>query len=205
MKSYSQNDEQERILNHFYNKKGRFLDIGANDGVTISNTYALSENGWSGCLVEASPNAFKRLLKTYDNKPGFFLYQMAVGSYDGEIVLHESGELLGGGDIALVSSTKEDELKRWETLKMPFTPVTVPCVTFETFLKGVSDQRFELVSIDIEGMEKEVIPQIDFNALGTKMAIIEWNGKDADLFDGIMRNFNFALTHVNAENRLYVK
>ena len=38
---YSQNNEQDIILQYFGNRKGFFLDIGANDGITLSNTYAL--------------------------------------------------------------------------------------------------------------------------------------------------------------------
>lgn len=205
MINHSQNDEQSRILNHFYGFTGTFLDIGANDGITLSNSYALTRLGWSGFLVEASPTAFERLLKTHSTQHNVSMFQLAVGSYDGEIILHESGELLGTGDIALVSSTKDEELKRWESLNMSFKPVVVSCVTFETLLKRIGQPHFDFVTIDIEGMEKEVVPQIDFNTLGTKMAIIEWNGHDADLYDGIMRNFSFGLTHVNAENRIYTK
>lgn len=205
MINYSQNDEQSRILNHFYGFTGSFLDIGANDGVTLSNSYALALLGWSGWLVEASPTAYDRLLKHRSDNCKLSTYQLAIGSYDGEITLHESGGLLGTGDIALVSSIKEEELKRWESLNIPFNLVTVPCVTFTTLLKTMGQTHFDFVTIDIEGMEKEVVPQIDFNALGTKMAIIEWNGHDADLYDGIMRNFSFSLTHVNAENRIYTK
>lgn len=205
MQSFSQNDEQQRILNHFYNFTGRFLDLGSNDGITLSNTHALALLGWSGVCVEASPAAYKRLRTTYNANTKIQTIGYAVGSHDGEIILHESGELLGTGDIALVSSTKDEELKRWESLKMKFTPVIVPCVTFKTLMKEIGGGKFDLLSIDIEGMEKEVVPQIDFNELGTKMAVIEWNGKDADLFDGIMRNFNFNLVHVNAENRLYAR
>lgn len=205
MKNFSQNDEQSRIVLHFHNAIGTFLDIGANDGITLSNTHALARLGWSGVCVEASPTAYERLLNTYNRNTKIRTIGYAVGSHDGEITLHESGELLGTGDIALVSSTKDEELKRWASLNMKFTSVEVPCVTFATLLKETGITKFDLVSIDIEGMEKEVVPQIDFGALETKMAIIEWNGNDADLFDGIMRNFRFNLVHVNAENRIYAK
>jgi FkbM family methyltransferase len=205
MINYSQNSEQQYILNHFYGFTGTFLDIGANDGITLSNSYALVPLGWAGYLVEASPTAYERLLKTHTGSNRMSMYNLAVGSYDGEITLHESGELLGTGDIALVSSTKDEELKRWESLNMPFKPVIVPCVTFETLLKTMGQRHFDFVTIDIEGMEKEVVPQIDFNALGTKMAIIEFNGKDEWFYNNIMTSFGFSLTHKNAENLIFTR
>lgn len=201
--SQSQNNEEELILSYFGNRTGIFLDFGANDGITLSNTYALVMRGWGGTLIEASPKAYERLLKTHPSNYGLVLLNYAVGSYDGEITLHESGELLGTGDIALVSSTREDETKRWESLNMPFEDVVVPVRTFESIMKMTKYQHADFVSVDIEGMEKEVVPQIDFKKLGTQMAIIEFNGKDEDFFNDYMSSFGFKLIHKNAENLIY--
>jgi hypothetical protein len=55
MKNYSQNNEQEIILKYFGDFKGHFLDIGAYNGVDLSNTRALLELGWTGVLVEPNP------------------------------------------------------------------------------------------------------------------------------------------------------
>ena len=101
--NYSQNNEQEIILNLFKGRTGTFLDIGANDGITLSNTYALSLQGWKGLLVEASPKAYERLVKTYEGKDAE-LQNVAIGGRDCDLSFHESGELLGKGDVGLVSS-----------------------------------------------------------------------------------------------------
>lgn len=202
---YSQNNEEKLILEYFNGEKGAFWDIGANDGKTLSNTWAIRQIGWGGVLIEASPRAYERLIDNYKNLTGCFLYNFAIGSYDGEIVLHESGELLGVGDTSLVSSTREDETKRWKSLNMPFADVKVSCAKVDTFLSKCPIDKFDLLSIDIEGMEPEVVPQIDFTKLGIRMAIVEWNGKDADLYDGILFSHGLKLIHINAENRIYTK
>jgi hypothetical protein len=49
--SYSQNKEEEVILNYFNGHVGTFVDLGANDGITFSNTRALAERGWKGVLI----------------------------------------------------------------------------------------------------------------------------------------------------------
>lgn len=136
---------------------------------------------------------------------GIQLINVAVGSYDGDIELNEFGELLGKGDVALVSSTRQDEVERWASLNMPFEKVTVPVVTFKTLLEGMLYNHFDFLTIDIEGMEPEVVPQIDFTALGVRMAIIEWNGNNAELYDQFLLKSGLKLVHINAENRLYVK
>ncbi len=58
---YSQNNEEQIIIEYFKDFKGHLLDIGANDGLTLSNSRKLIELGWTGDLVEPSPNAFQKL------------------------------------------------------------------------------------------------------------------------------------------------
>lgn len=202
---HSQNDEEKFILEYFGDFKGHLLDIGANDGKTLSNSFALVEIGWAGSFVEASPKAYGRLRGLHGLGGRLQIINVAVGSYDGEIELNESGELLGTGDVALVSSTRQDEVDRWVSLNMPFNKVTVPVVTFETLLERCLYGLFDFLTIDIEGMEPEVVPQINFTELGVKMAIIEWNGKNADLYDGLLFSHGLKLIHTNAENRIYTK
>ena len=107
---YSQNSEENIILNFFKGQRnGTFLDIGANDGRTFSNSLALAEKGWVGSCIEASPKALVRLRAEHYGRP-IEINPIAIATYDGEITLHESGELIGKGDVALVSSTKDAEL-----------------------------------------------------------------------------------------------
>ena len=60
---FSQRDEEQVILDHFGDRVGTFLDVGAYDGITFSNTHALALKGWSGVCVEASPSCFVKLMK----------------------------------------------------------------------------------------------------------------------------------------------
>lgn len=197
---YSQNNEEKIITDYFQMSSGTFLDLGANDGITLSNTYRLYEMGWDGYCVEASPRAYQRLIENQQNSK---CINVAIGSYDGEIVLNESGELLGVGDTSLVSSTKPEEMQRWASVNMSFNIVTVRCVTFHTLLKEMGITKIDFLSIDIEGMELEVLPQIDFKKLGVRLACIEFNGKDKKKYDEIMTPFGFRVIHQNAENLIY--
>lgn len=199
---YSQNNEEEIIRNYFNSSLVSYLDIGANDGKTLSNSYAFYLAGSEGVCVEASPKAFGLLQK---NQPNSILINSAVGTYDGNITLYESGELLGNGDTSLVSSTVESELKRWDNINMPFEPILVKCITFDTLINECHINKFDFLTIDIEGMELDVLPQIDFNKLCIKLACIEWNSKDKDKYDNIMQPQGFRIIHTNAENLIYTK
>jgi len=200
---YSQNNEEQIIQRYFGTYKGTFLDIGANDGMTLSNTFALANSGWKGTLVEASPAAFERLQLTYKSMVGYSLINTAVGGHNGKIILHESGEHLGTGDTSLVSTTKESERDRW--VDHVFNDVTVSCCTFNVLL-GLSDhKKFGFISMDIEGMELEVLPQMDLKALGCRMMCVEFNGKEQEKYDAIVVPQGYKLIHKNGENLIYAE
>ena len=62
---YGQNKEDEIINNLIVSKygadfKGSVLDLGANDGITLSNSRFFLENGWRGVLVEAGKLPFQK-------------------------------------------------------------------------------------------------------------------------------------------------
>jgi len=200
---YSQNNEEQIIQRYFGNHTGTFLDIGANDGMTLSNTFALANAGWKGTLVEASPAAYKRLQVAYSSMVGYSLINTAVGGYNGKIVLHESGEHLGVGDTSLVSTTKEAERDKW--IDHVFKDVTVSCCTFNVML-GLSDhKKFDFISMDIEGMELDVLPHMDLKHLGCRMLCVEFNGKEQEKYDAIVLPQGYKLIHKNGENLIYAE
>src|SRR5690349_17296774 len=107
---FSQNNEEKFILDYFSGKVGTFCDIGSNDGKTFSNTYAISQLGWCGVLIEPSPRAFYKLKQLYKETKGcFYLYNYAIGTTNGKVTLYESGELVHQGDVGLVSTLVEKE------------------------------------------------------------------------------------------------
>ena len=43
-------------------QKGTFVDIGANDGVKLSNTLHFENKGWNGLAIEPHPKVYKKLI-----------------------------------------------------------------------------------------------------------------------------------------------
>jgi len=58
-------EERDFIAARLAGRAGRFLDVGAYDGVTDSLTRVLFEAGWSGVLVEPDPRSFLALFANY--------------------------------------------------------------------------------------------------------------------------------------------
>lgn len=199
---YSQNSEQDIILNYFGDYKGAFIDIGANDGVTFSNTRALSELGWKGVLIDASPKAFKKLQENYPNQLDFHLYNIALARQNGIITFNESGSLLGGGDVALVSTFHEHEMDRFKSV-VQYEKVEAKCLTWTAFLKGCPIKEFDFISMDIEGNELDVLPLIDLE--NTKMICIEHNGNTELQREYEKYLFGFKLVYTSGENLIYAR
>jgi FkbM family methyltransferase len=180
---YSQNNEQDIILQYFGSRKGFFLDIGANDGITLSNTYALQLQLWSGVLVEPSEEAFNRII-TY---PSVHKYNVAIGTEDGHCTFHEMGNHLNAGDVSLLSTIKKTELKRWPGVE--FKERMTEVWTYKTLLKHSRYKFFDFISIDAEGVDYEILEQIDLKY--TDMVCIEHNS-NPDLFQLIKEYCNKA-------------
>jgi FkbM family methyltransferase len=202
MNNYSQTTEQPVILNYFKDFKGTFIDIGANDGVTFSNTYALYLKAWSGVYVEASPKAFAKLTKNIVKDDLVEFHQLALGKQNGGLILNESGPLVTKEDVALVSTFHQSEMKRFEKV-VTYNHVPVECYDWPTFLQKTTFKTFDFISMDIEGSELEVLPQIDLSE--TKMICIEWNGNHKLMIEYEKYLTGFRLIHTTGENLIYAK
>ena len=162
---YGQNKEDEIINDLIVSKygsdfKGTILDLGANDGITLSNSRYFIENGWKGVLIEAGKSPYEKLMTTV--LPNTIAINCAVGNQDGFLTFYESNNLLNSDDIGLVSSLVADETQRWRKAGIGFTEYQVECFTWESFRNKfhLNSQNFDIISIDIEGMDVEILEAI---------------------------------------------
>lgn len=200
--SYTQNDEERVILDYFKGKTGTFCSLGENDGVTFSNVRALAERGWSGVMIEPDPEAFSRLEKLYLEYRGLYTYNYAISDYNGKKILQKSSSLLKNGDTGLVSTFNASEMERFKSV-VQYTPIEVQVYTWATARNRWTVRNFDFISMDIEGEELKVIPDIDLSE--TKMVCIEWNGKP-ELKKEYEKYLNgFKLIYTSPENLIYVR
>jgi len=196
---YSQNNEEKIFKQYFKDFKGRLLEIGANDGQTLSNSYGLLLEGWGGVLVEPSLTCLEKLNALHRQNTKVKIAPFAIGTHTGEIDFYESETLLNIGDTSLVSTTIPNEMKRWDSLKIQFNKKKVDCVTFADFLTFYP-APYHLISIDAEGLDYEILTQMNLITLGCKMICVETNGLEVDKYAEYIRTFGFKIVHRNAEN-----
>lgn len=206
--NYSQNNEQAIILDYFGKniaKRRTFLDLGANDGKTLSNTYALMESGWSGVYVEASPRAFLKLKGTIPERRGLYFYNCALGDHNGRAPFFESGEHITSNDVGLISTLIPSETNRWKGSRFDnFTEVEVDVYRWRTFLNRLTIKEFDFISIDIEGMDLEILLQLQLPAdHGASLICVEFNGKNED--DFIKLCPGMSVIYKSPENLIFAK
>ena len=207
---YGQNKEDEIIHQLITSKygndfKGSFLDLGANDGVTISNSRFFIENGWYGILIEAGKLPFQKLMTTI--LPNTTAINCAIGTQNGLIKFYESSNLLNNNDIGLVSSLVADETERWRKTGIKYVEYEIDCYTWEFFLDKFSlkSQNFDIISIDIEGMDYDVLIQMNLQELQCKVLCVEFNGKDIQKYVDYASKHGMTLVHQNPENLIFLK
>jgi len=203
VKKFSQNNEEQWIADYFGDHVGTLLDLGANDGTTLSNSRAAILRGWFGVLVEASPTAFSRLRSLYAYEEQVELHNVAVCAQSGKMILHESGPHLNTGDTGILSTLVTAERDKWAPTTH-FTPAWVECVAFRDLLKRSQFAEFDLITMDIEGMDETVLAQMDLTSMGVRMLIIE-NNVDMDFVEHFCYVAGLNRYASNQENTAFVR
>lgn len=204
--TYAQNREDEFVLNYFGSFKGCLLDIGANDGVTFSNSRLLIENGWKAYLVEPGIDAFKELHDLYNNHPSVKLYNHGIGDKIDIVKFYQSGaHIKNGNDKGLVSTSDYNETIRWRGQGVSFVESEALFVPFKDIYGDMIHHLFDFISIDAEGMDWQILQQINLIEVGCKCLCIEYNSKPElfKLFTEYCKGFNIGM--INAENLVFVR
>jgi len=202
MQNYSQNNEQEIILNYFGSKIGRLLDIGANDGVTLSNSRALILNGWSADLVEPAPIPMSNLKQIYLHNKDINLIEAAICDYTGIMSFYSSGNHLGKGDTDLVSTLSLADKQKWEHTTT-WNEITISTLSWDDFIKRQGYPHYDFISIDAEGYDLKILEQMDLLDLGCLMICIEHNGEILNEVTKICTKFGMKQMLLNAENVIF--
>lgn len=204
MKTFSQNQEDLFVYKYFGNYKGTLLEIGSNDGQTLSNSLALIQQGWKAHLIEPG-RTFSDLVKLHYTNPNVSLYNYAIGGeFQTEATFFESGaHVAGGSDIGLVSTLDFDETERWRKSGVQFTETKVPVKTFREFWNEAGKPVLDYISIDAESFDLEILYQIDLKLVGCKCLVIEWNS-DTVLYNKYIEYCKgYKLAHTNRENLIF--
>jgi FkbM family methyltransferase len=164
MDSFSQFGQDHFIDEHVFGGKigGFFVDIGAHDGVSFSNSYLFEKyRGWTGICVEPMPETFAKLrsLRTcrcvegcIATAPGRRPFTMVTGH----------GEMFS----ALSAAMHPDHVRRIDEAVRTHggekRTIDVACYTFNDVMSEAKVAEIDYCSIDTEGSELDILRTIDF-------------------------------------------
>ncbi len=202
--SYSQNDEEAAIIAFFRprSEAGRFLDIGAHDGVTLSNTRRLFELGWHGTVVEPSPCVFPKLMDLYRDREEMNLVNVALVAGEPRILKFYDSR----GDF--VSTFDEKHRALWaapgsDRGGIPYQPIYVAATTVGRLLESFPGP-YAFISLDVEGINWDLFRELSLQQLGCEMVCVEYQDKLTEIEAHAVAQ-GYRRYHLTSENALYVR
>lgn len=169
---------QDRLLNErflFNKKNGVFLDIGAHDGMTGSNTYFFEkELGWQGICFEPLPHLFKQLRECRD----CICINACVGPISGMVPflhLNSCDEQLSGMCSTYDKRQLDIVMNDLSIYGGNCAVMLLPCVRLHDVLEQYGIAHVDYLSLDTEGSELEILKTIDFSKVSIDMMSVENN------------------------------
>ena len=157
---------------------GFFVDIGAAEGISRSNSYFFEkELGWKGLCVEAQEHSYNQLVKNRDCT--CVLACMSDIEEEVEFMTFKNGGDAVGGIIKYYAPEHvEKQIKKWEHNS---SKVVVNTRTAHDILGEHKVEKVDYLSIDTEGSDFLILKSIDLKQLNVKCISIENNYGNSDI------------------------
>ena len=187
---YTQNEEEKYITESVSSiKNGRFLDIGAHDGITFSSTRRLWELGWTGVYVEPSPDVLPLLKQNTGSNCE--ILPVAIGSRCGNMDFYSSGT-----DMVGTLSTEHVAL-------LSFSKTSVDVIDVNELSKRVGT-NFDFIGIDVEGINLEVFSQFDWSLWKPSCICVEYE-THGHYMKSVLEKHGYRLSYASSENLVFTK
>jgi FkbM family methyltransferase len=165
---YSQQGEDVLVFKNFINKRrtdGFFVELGAMDGITYSNTLFFEKHmGFKGLLIEPTIN-FKKL---QESRPQCININNAVGYKDNDNV-----EFIGEGAVAGMTETMNEKFRNdWHRNSSLYKVISK---RMDTILHENNVKYIDLFTIDVEGGELVILETMDWT-IPVYCIVIELDG-----------------------------
>ncbi len=170
MISYTRNFEDVmlvRALRHIAD--GFYVDIGASHPVSDSNTFALYGLGWRGVAIEPQTIFNDEWSK---QRPEDLLVNAVIAQTDGEVTLFKPVDYGQGATIN--ADYVRDYMQRGLAMSEHIVPMhTLTAVLDHLALAGRAASDIHLLSIDVEGAEKDVLRGLDWTRYHPWLVVLE--------------------------------
>lgn len=202
MKYYSQDGQDKFLYEEIFKdkKNGFFVEIGANDGVTLSNTKFFEDMGWEGVCVEPLPKSFEKL--KLNRKCA--CHNKVISNLDGEVEflkIDGYSEMLSGILNKYDTRHLERVNRELKTYGGNKEIIKIESVKFSNL---ITEKNIDYISIDVEGSEMDIIKSIDFNKHNIYCISVENNYGEKNIED-YLNGFGYKLIKVVGADNFFIK
>lgn len=182
-RSYSQEGEDMVLRRIFEGKEtGFFVDVGAHHPRRFSNTYFFYRQGWTGINIDAMPDSMLAFQKM---RPRDINIEAAIAKEEGRLTFYIFDEpALNTFDSRLAELHQKNSAHRLVTEKQIVTQ-TLGQIVRQRLPAG---QRVDFLSIDVEGMDLEVLESNDWAVCTPDCILTESLGEGLENLTGSRLN-----------------
>ncbi len=165
---FSQTGEDKLVLSYLEQISGYYVDVGAYDPITFSNTFAFYLRGLRGINIEPNPDAIPAFehLRSEDKTINMGVSRNAqdLDYYSFNLPTFNTFNK----DFAERILSNQSGLVQHSIRKIPTRPLTD--ILNE---HAPQDQPFQLLSVDAEGMDLEVLQSLDWKKYRPEIVLVE--------------------------------
>jgi len=152
--AYSQEGEDLILERLFEKQHGFYVDVGAHHPTRFSNTYTFYLKGWSGLNIDAAPGSMKAFQRL---RPRDTNIEVAVAGKEQSLSFYIYN------DEALNSTIPPEERGIDRSRHQVVCKVNVPARPLaEILAEIVPEQHIDFLTIDVEGMDLQVLRSNDW-------------------------------------------
>jgi len=207
---------EDRILWQVFRRRpqGYFIEVGAFDGVTLSNTYFLEQMGWSGVLLEPIP----ALAQKADQARSRSRTICAAASKKGS---KGTATFTVAQNVPVLSFLKADQahVERCKREGAQLIEIDVTLTTVDDVLQHDRDHAppgqgpwqedtgwsIDVVSIDTEGSELDVLDGFDLDQYKPKVLVMENDRTSGDEIEPYLTQRGYRKFHRQKINDFYAR
>jgi FkbM family methyltransferase len=176
--TYSLGELDKKMLKYLNFNNGFFIEAGANDGISQSNTFLYEKKyGWSGLLIEPNPS---KCLQCKDNRPNSIVenYALVSSNYKNDYIEGDFGHT-GYADSLMAMVLDEgdwcDDVLRdcKKEKKENSSIIEVPAISLDKLLEKHNIKKIDFFSLDVEGYEISVLNGFDIQKFSPTYMLIE--------------------------------
>jgi FkbM family methyltransferase len=195
---------EDYILGYVFKdqKRGFYVDVGANDPDDSSVTKYFYLEGWRGINIEPIPELVEKLKKS---RPEDTNKGVAISNRPGELTFYKGVKATGLSTLSAKIAASH-RAKGFE-----FTTIKIPVITLNAVLDEHAKDKPEItfMNVDVEGFEKQVFSSVDFKRYHPRVIMAESTAPLTETathqaWEGILLNAGYIFAMDDGLNRYYV-